>query len=225
MHNRRSHAGFTIVELLIVIVVISILVAIVTIGYSAYQDNAKKTQIATAVRTYQDAVTGVAFEKDYAPGQDGTTAASCISSNTSTCCLYGGSGNAIACAKNSEFGAGADTSGSYNKIKKYIPNNPPKLPRFGKQVWPSCGTGPVTQTNPCDTQEFAFVQYYLGSGGTTESPKGNIVYYLPPNIDCQSPDVMIFTTSPNAIKYTSSPYTRRVTSGSTPFTECVVGIR
>lgn len=223
MHKRFSLSkGFTIVELLIVIVVISILVGLVVTGYVVYQENAKKSQIASAVRTYQDAVNNVAFEKDYAPGQDGTTAVSCISSDTSTCCMYGG-GTIIACGNNNEFSPGSNTSDSYTKIKKYLPENPPKIPQFSGQNWPACTSG--NQTTPCNTQEVAFVQYYLGSGGTTESPKGNIVYYLPENIDCQSPDVMTFTTSPNTIKYTSSPYTRRITTGSVHFTECVVGIR
>lgn len=58
---RRGHLkpvkGFTIVELLIVIVVIAILAVIVTVAYQGIQQKADNSRIMEAVRFYQKAVT------------------------------------------------------------------------------------------------------------------------------------------------------------------------
>jgi prepilin-type N-terminal cleavage/methylation domain-containing protein len=48
-HSRPQHTGFTIVELLIVIVVISILAAISVVAYNGIQDRAKKSKIQSEI--------------------------------------------------------------------------------------------------------------------------------------------------------------------------------
>lgn len=55
-HRRQSQQGFTIVELLIVIVVIGILAAITIVAYNGIQNRAKDTQIRQAVTQVEKAI-------------------------------------------------------------------------------------------------------------------------------------------------------------------------
>lgn len=66
--------GFTIIELLVVIVVISILAAITIVSYSGIQARAEKAKTLTAVRAYKQAL------EVYKVGEDGypTTATYCL---------------------------------------------------------------------------------------------------------------------------------------------------
>lgn len=66
--------GFTIVELLIVIVVIGILAAIVIVAFNGVQQRAKTTQYNTTLSQYIKAVTLFVSEKDRYPGFDPVTA-------------------------------------------------------------------------------------------------------------------------------------------------------
>lgn len=56
MQNRAGGRGFTIVELLIVVVVIAILAAITIVSYNGITKSAYNTQIMSGVRTYYDAL-------------------------------------------------------------------------------------------------------------------------------------------------------------------------
>lgn len=64
MHNTRHNnsGGFTIVELLIVIVVIAILAAITIVAFNGIQNRAKNTQVTTAVRGYVNAIRAYATD-------------------------------------------------------------------------------------------------------------------------------------------------------------------
>lgn len=59
--------GFTIVELLIVIVVIGILAAIVVVAYNGVQNRAKSTQVVTGVNQYVKAFVSYTAEKNVYP--------------------------------------------------------------------------------------------------------------------------------------------------------------
>ena len=63
-HKRHNSGGFTIVELLIVIVVIAILAAITIVAYNGIQNRAKNTQINAAVRGYVTALKAYAVENN-----------------------------------------------------------------------------------------------------------------------------------------------------------------
>ena len=63
--NKFAHGGFTIVELLIVIVVIGILAAITVVAYNGVQSKASSTKLDSSVKTY---VTGIELYK----AQNGT---------------------------------------------------------------------------------------------------------------------------------------------------------
>lgn len=56
MHTRQLSKGFTIVELLIVIVVIAILAAITVVAYNGIQDRARATQMASGMGQYAKAL-------------------------------------------------------------------------------------------------------------------------------------------------------------------------
>lgn len=62
MHKRTKLSGFTIVELLIVVVVIAILATISVVAYSGIQDKAEASRTAAAVRSYRDAL--VLYKQD-----------------------------------------------------------------------------------------------------------------------------------------------------------------
>lgn len=55
---RRSYDGFTIVELLIVMVVIGILVSITTVSFSGVRDRARNVRTASGVNSYQKVLAG-----------------------------------------------------------------------------------------------------------------------------------------------------------------------
>ncbi len=238
MYNRlRSHTGFTIVELLVVIVVISILVTIVTLGYNAYQNNAKRSQIASTIQAYQSAINGITFEKDKSPIQsavaNGTqnTAIACISGSNAACCFgnFQTPGNtAMTCASNSELdGYGYQSSNLYNSIKKYLPNKPPKMPSFSTTDFPVCGPVSLQQT-PCSIQEVEYQHSgdFISSGVQTgDSPKGILTYYLPIAYDCESPDTLSYVGSPAQLRYQNAKFTRKITSTTPQYTVCIVGIR
>lgn len=54
---RKTISGFTIVELLIVIVVVAILAAISIVAYNGIQDRAEASKTVTAVKAYKEALT------------------------------------------------------------------------------------------------------------------------------------------------------------------------
>lgn len=70
---KNHEAGFTIVELLIVIVVIAILAAISIVSYNGIQSRTLNTKTEQAVAEYQKALIAYATEKGSYPG-DGTSA-------------------------------------------------------------------------------------------------------------------------------------------------------
>lgn len=70
----KTTRGFTLVELLIVLVVIAILAAITLVAYNGVQDKAEVTKTTTAVKAYQKALTMYKIENGSYP----TTGAFCL---------------------------------------------------------------------------------------------------------------------------------------------------
>ena len=68
---KRESSGFTIVELLIVIVVIGILAAITIVAYNGVQGKARNTQVITGVQAYNKALLQYAASYGAYPGESG----------------------------------------------------------------------------------------------------------------------------------------------------------
>tara|TARA_B100001146_G_scaffold182058_2_gene164451 strand:- start:11 stop:550 length:540 start_codon:yes stop_codon:yes gene_type:complete len=65
--SSKKQSGFTIVELLIVIVVIAILAAITIVAYNGIQNQAKNQQTVSAVRSYYTALASYAVKNNTLP--------------------------------------------------------------------------------------------------------------------------------------------------------------
>lgn len=67
---KLSHPGFTLIEVLIVVVVIGILAAMTTIGLGQYQRNARNTETIAVVQQYVGAIKSYAAATNAYPFQD-----------------------------------------------------------------------------------------------------------------------------------------------------------
>jgi prepilin-type N-terminal cleavage/methylation domain-containing protein len=88
-HNKENHRGFTIVELLIVIVVIGILAAIVIVAYNGVQQKAHNAQIISGVQAYRKALLSYQAVNGSYPTQTGCLGVNYPSGN----CWVGTNGN------------------------------------------------------------------------------------------------------------------------------------
>ena len=92
--NRYKGSGFTIVELLIVIVVIAILAAITIVAYNGIQDRARTTQTAASIEAYAKGLMQYATDNSTYPVSHGClgAASKCINvaNNGAVCFSLGG---------------------------------------------------------------------------------------------------------------------------------------
>lgn len=85
-----SHAdGFTIVELLIVIVVVAILAAIVIVAYNGVQMRARNDQTAAAVRAYRNAFLGYVGQNGQLPPTQNSGSNLCLGHSVAQCSAEG----------------------------------------------------------------------------------------------------------------------------------------
>lgn len=245
--------GFTIVELLVAVVVITILAGIVYISYEGYEKNAQSSQVASTVSAYKEAVrTGVQFETDDTPqynAANGDFLATCVTSNTNRCCFYQYVIQMIettTCANNTELQADGYISNSYvyDIVDKYTNKKKSQLPNFNDYGgrWTKCQAkgenGRQIFYPPCYTNEIAYTNELL-----VGESKGFLHYYLPSRFDsCYSNDVVVFDDADNYEEgsYNGTPYedndnsfigisktakyTKRITTGDYPITYCMISI-
>ncbi len=231
----QQKSGFSLVELLVVVAIMGIIATLVITANIYYRKNVERSQIATAVQSYQGAVTSTTNEdKLVAPGF--AEVKSCLSSSTDTspCCLITqvtGTNLFYGCTNNTIIGNFVGYGLSYTAsnvsswVKKYISTTPPAaLPKSSNAI--ACTTA-IAATNdnlPCTNQEITLRSYIMADG----SVKSYLEYFLPPTTNCESKDVATvtsFSSSMINVSYNNAKYTDRLTTGSAPFTFCMVGIR
>ena len=112
--------GFTVVELLIVIVVISILATLTTVAYNGVIERSQDAVIASTVESYAKAITTYRAKNGRWPLASEATTAACIGNDTSYSSTYGYLYPGICSTL-----PNASTNTTFNELmKSYIPNPP-----------------------------------------------------------------------------------------------------
>lgn len=101
LRKSRQFSGFTIVELLIIIVVIGILAAITVVAFGAIQQQANNTQTISATKDFVKAYAAYAAENGDYPNAtgclgEGYPANRCLSQNGTAACWSTGAATSIA---------------------------------------------------------------------------------------------------------------------------------
>lgn len=156
--RQRRPQGFTIVELLIVIVVIGILAAITIVAYNGIQARAENTKTVSGVADYVRTLKLYAADKGNYPVN---AAYPCLGETGSTCGIIPG-GNGC-------WGMGyvAGRGDFNNEILTQIKS----LPKLS------------TQKTACNTGSSATGGFYYSTDGKT----AGIYYFLRGDVDCGSP--------------------------------------
>ena len=108
MWAKQKQNGFTIVELLIVIVVIAILAAITVVAFNGVQQRARKSQTIGAVKVYRKLYSSYAVDYDVYPG-------------TGNYCLGSGYPGGL-CWDNRTYTENATTNAGLLNYAKSLPN-------------------------------------------------------------------------------------------------------
>ncbi len=162
---RKTAIGFTIVELLIVIVVIAILATISIVTYSGIQTRAENTKTIQSVSAYAKAIALYAADKGAYPIQN----FSCLGSPSRCGNMTDGTDPGGMCG-----GGGAFPISLIAALEPYMTG----LPQ------------PSTQTMNCNGKQYSGAWYY-SPAGTTAAYR----FYLKGNQPCDSVGVPITTRS------------------------------
>lgn len=217
--------GFTLVEILVMISVVTILSSIIYAGYTAYQRNAYKTQIYSTVDSYEKSLKAYSLEKRSYP-----TLSSCLPHNSTCCTSEVNTPSTVYCGTNQDSGGSHNidtTPKTGTEISKYIHGQVPKLPTF--TTFTNCVTG-LSSNGPCKASAavpnvgVAYVSNVLGSKYTSNESsltrKGFLIYYVSTSYECGSDSVMTLSGT-NLVFNSSATYTRQTST----YRECIIGLR
>lgn len=224
-HKQLRSRGFTIVEILVMISVITILAGIVYGGYTAYQLNTYKTQIYNTADAYEKSLKAYSLEHRSYP-----TLSTCLPHNSTCCTSVVDYPTTVYCGTNADSGGSHNidtTSKTGTDISKYIHNQVPKLPTF--TGFTNCVTG-LSSNGPCKASAavpnvgVAYIGNTPGSKFTSNEPslthKGFLIYYVSPSYTCESDGVMTLSGT-NLVFNSSATYTRQTST----YRECIIGLR
>ncbi len=175
-YPRQSKAGFTIVELLIVISAIAILATIVVVAYSGVQQRASDTKTATGVKHFQEALESYnAMNGSYPP------------TSGSVCLGTGYSGGKCWAASVNESTTFMDALKPYGD----------SLPKLEQGVYLKGGLfSPASNGNKLDGVNRDFIAYIVGKSG--KCPLGPVVTYISGQLFSSTAPSSEQTAAPNA---------------------------
>lgn len=157
---KRAQNGFTIIELVIVIAVISILATISIVAYNGAQSRARNAQTYTAARAYYETFNAYKAQNGRYPALSTETIGSCL----------GTTYNPNKCALLPLDNIHMDTQVN-NELKTYLDNNLPMPGIPPKGDWSGIWYLPATQYTPftLDGVRTSFIIYAVeGSNSTCE---------------------------------------------------------
>lgn len=176
--------GFTIVELLIVIVVIAILAAITVVAYNGLTLRAENTKTIAAVDQYAKALQLYKVNTGDYPLAGGGFQFGCIAETGGVCGMIAGAAGAEC--------AGIGASGVNTTLNTAIKTVIPAIPKTS------------TQTMLCDSKTVSgalYVMYGNAFGG--DNRNGYILYYLKGNQQCTTPAGSKLADSNGRVYYSS----------------------
>lgn len=135
--------GFTIVELLIVIVIIAILATLVVSAYNGIQSKANNTQTINAVRDYVLAIRAYAVDKGEYPWEqnDNTLQQACMAPPVAADCGYYGGSSVPSGISSLGIIYHSNSSGDTlrNNLSQYLNKKEPEVSsqtiKFGNSLW------------------------------------------------------------------------------------------
>lgn len=223
-HKRLTDKGFTLIEVLVMLLVIGILTSIITIGYKGYRENVYKTQIINSVDTYKKAIKAYALEHKSYP-----KLSTCLPHNSTCCTSNYDDPTYVYCGTNTQAGSvhNVDITGKTGTdISKYIPNQTPQFPTFAQ--FSDCVSGFISN-GPCKPSTAVpnvgvfYISNVHGSKYTSTDPslkdKGFLVYYVSNAFTCNS-DRLMRLSGTNLVFDNSATYTRQTST----YRECIVGL-
>jgi len=207
MWARNRNSGFTIVELLIVIVVIAILAAISVVAYNGIQQRARNSQAVSIIQAYRKALTAYAIEHQYYP----TLSSACLGDDYPDAGVYATLSTRNCFRSNST--AGVIGTGFNNEIKPYLSG---KIPTPNNVI---LGSG----SSPWSTRGAVF----LNTSGVILNGVPNpwvMIYTLEGQTQCPVGPVLDLSTYPNVTSTPPGSGYSVLLSGGTVGVECWVAM-